>query len=153
MLIVNKNTSLLHSTLLLRSTFVFPAVCTSFDISLYYKNLAYTTSYFLNKRDYIKINKHSLAENYWCFLFCKENVTLLQGALKKLLTNPITMYFFIWEEHNTNNKKAYTLCFPLIKKCLQIANFIFWALFFITKNKFFNTVLTLNAIFFILLTM
>ena len=27
----------------------------------------------------------------WCFLFHKENVTLLEGALKKLLTNPVVM--------------------------------------------------------------
>ena len=27
----------------------------------------------------------------WCFLFCKEDVTRLQGALKKLLTNPVKM--------------------------------------------------------------
>ena len=26
---------------------------------------------------------------FWCFLFCKEDVTLLQGALKKLLTSPV----------------------------------------------------------------
>ena len=27
----------------------------------------------------------------WCFLFYKGNVTLLQGVLKKLLTNPVIM--------------------------------------------------------------
>ena len=27
----------------------------------------------------------------WCFLFCKEYVTLLQAALKKLLTSPVIM--------------------------------------------------------------
>ena len=31
----------------------------------------------------------------WCFLFYKEDVTLLQGALKKLLTSPVIMKLFI----------------------------------------------------------
>ena len=30
-------------------------------------------------------------KDLWCFLFCKENVTLLQGALKKLPNSPVIM--------------------------------------------------------------
>ena len=32
-----------------------------------------------------------LKQILWCFLFYKENVTLLQVALKKLLTSPVIM--------------------------------------------------------------
>ena len=44
---------------------------------------------------YIKLSNTSVSKcKYflWCFLFYKENVTLLQEALKKkLLTNPVIM--------------------------------------------------------------
>ena len=58
----------------------------------------------------------------WCLLFYKENVALLQGALKKLLTNPLIMKFLFEKSIIQILKKAYTLCLPLIKKCRQIAN-------------------------------
>ena len=48
---------------------------------------------------------------------------LQRNGLNKLLINPVIMYFLIREERNTNIKKSYTLCLPLIKKCRQIANF------------------------------
>ena len=30
-----------------------------------------------------------------CFIFCKDDVTRLEGALKKLLTSPVIMLIFI----------------------------------------------------------
>ena len=42
-------------------------------------------------------------EILWCFLFCKEDVTLLQGALKKLL-NFIMNFFFFFFLRRTEHK-------------------------------------------------
>ena len=36
-------------------------------------------------------------DNLWCFLFCKEDVTFLQGVLKKLLTQPCYKVIFLFE--------------------------------------------------------
>ena len=41
----------------------------------------------------------------------------------KIIDQPCYNVIFYLEEHNTNNKKGYALCLPIIKKCCQIANF------------------------------
>ena len=61
--------------------------------------------------------------NLMVFSFLQRKCHPLRRWLKKWLSNPVLMWFFIWEEHNTNIKKGYTLCLPFIKKCLQSANF------------------------------
>ena len=45
-----------------------------------------------------EVNKFHL----WCFLFCKEDITLLQGALKKFLTSYYVIYniilcMYVWQ--------------------------------------------------------
>ena len=39
--------------------------------------------------DYIFSTVFMSLKTLWCFLFCKEDVTLLQGALKKLLNKAV----------------------------------------------------------------
>ena len=84
----------------------------------------------------------------WCFLFCKEDVTLLQGALKKLLTSHVIMSFFIREVQNTNIKKQYACVYHLLR---SIARSLLFRLHILRacfdKKKNFNIVLILNANF------
>ena len=41
---------------------------------------------------YIKIKQYSAKSIYlWCFLFCIEDITLLEDALKNLLSSPVIM--------------------------------------------------------------
>ena len=61
-------------------------------------------NFFCRKENTISLVRYI---NLWCFLFCKEDVTLLQGILNKLLTNPVIIYFFIWE-----GQKGYALSLP-----------------------------------------
>ena len=71
----------------------------------------------LNKITKSVINNtwHCLQIIYWCFLFCKENVTLLQCAYKKLLTSPVIMQLFTSEGQNTNIKKGYACVCHLLR--------------------------------------
>ena len=76
----------------------------------------------------------------WSFLFCKEDVTLLQGALKNCCCKVI----FYTAQH-INIKKGFACVYHLLRSVARSLIFPlhFLSTFFIT---FFNTVLTLNAL-------
>ena len=87
---------------------------------------------------------HSKYENLWCFLFCKEDVALLQGALKKLLTSPVIIFNLIFYLSSTQHC-VYHLLRNVVRSLLFRLHMS--AGFYNKKRKFFNTVLTLNANF------
>ena len=77
-------------------------------------------------------------------------------CIKKLLTSPVIMWLFIREGQNINIIKAFTCVYHLLRSVARSLLFrihILSACFYNQKKDVFNTVLTLNAIFLILLTM
>ena len=59
-------------------------------------------------------------------LFCKEDTILIQGALKKLLTSPVIMQFYIWQGQNANIKKGYACVYYLLGSVASVATFSTW---------------------------
>ena len=74
-----------------------------------------------------------------CFLFCKENVTLLQGALKKTADQPCYNVIFYLRTTNTQIlNKGMPCIYHLLRSIARLLIFRlhFFEHFFITKKNF-----------------
>ena len=94
---------------------------------------------------------------YWTLLvfsFLQRRCHPFIRCIKKLLTSRVIMQFFIWEWQNTNIKRGYACVYHLLRSVARSILFRFHisSACFYKQKKFFNTFLTLNAKFFILLT-
>ena len=84
------------------------------------------------------------------FSFLQRMCHPLTRWIKKLLTSPVIVSFFIWEGRNTNIKKGYACVYHLIRSVARSILFplhILSTCFYKPKNIFLNPVLILNANF------